>query len=80
VNLLGGDIDTSTTKETPEALIEASQEVGREANTEKTKYILMFRHQNAGQNHDIETVNGSIEYGVTFKYLTTVRYQNCIHE
>jgi hypothetical protein len=28
-------------------------EVGLEANTEKTKYMLLSRHQNAGQNHDI---------------------------
>jgi hypothetical protein len=44
VNLLGGNINTSTIKKIPEALIDASQEVGREVNTEKTKYILVFRH------------------------------------
>jgi hypothetical protein len=31
-------------------------EVGLEVNTEKTKYMLLFRHQNAGQNHEIKIV------------------------
>jgi hypothetical protein len=34
-------------------------ESGLEANTEKTKYILMPCHQNAGQNHNIQTANRS---------------------
>jgi hypothetical protein len=29
-------------------LIDASKEVGLEVNTEKTKYMLLSRHQNAG--------------------------------
>jgi hypothetical protein len=49
VNLLGDNIDT-TKKNT--ALIDASKEVGLEVNTEKTKYMLLSRHQNAGKNHD----------------------------
>jgi site-specific DNA-adenine methylase len=28
-----------------------------EVNTEKTKYMLLSRHQNAGQNHDIKIAN-----------------------
>jgi hypothetical protein len=36
-----------------ETLIDASKKVGLEVNTEKTKYMLLSRHQNAGQNHDI---------------------------
>jgi hypothetical protein len=36
-----------------QTLIDASKEVGLEVNTEKTKYMLLSRHQNAGQNHDI---------------------------
>jgi hypothetical protein len=35
-------------------LINASKEVGLEVNAEKTKYMLLSRHQNAGQNHDIK--------------------------
>jgi hypothetical protein len=38
-----------------ETLIDASKEVGMEVNVEKTKYVLLSRHQNAGQNHDIKT-------------------------
>jgi hypothetical protein len=37
-------------------LIDASKEVGLEVNTEKTKYMLLSRHQNARQNHDIKTL------------------------
>jgi hypothetical protein len=32
-------------------MLDASKEVGIEANTEKTKYIFMSRHHTAGQNH-----------------------------
>jgi hypothetical protein len=40
-----------------ETLIDASKEVGLEVNTEKTKYMLLSRHQNAGQSHDIKIAN-----------------------
>jgi hypothetical protein len=55
VNLLGDNIDT--TKKNTETLIDASKEVGLEINVEKTKYMLLSRHQNAGQNRDIEIAN-----------------------
>jgi hypothetical protein len=35
-----------------ETLISASEEVGLEMNIEKTKYMSLSRHQNAGQNWD----------------------------
>jgi hypothetical protein len=52
VNLLGDNLDTI--KKSTESLIDASKEVGLEINVEKTKYILVSRHQNADQIHDIK--------------------------
>jgi hypothetical protein len=45
VNLLGYIIDTI--EKTPETLIDASKEIGLEINVEKTKHMLLSRHQNA---------------------------------
>jgi hypothetical protein len=59
VNLLGDNIDTI--KKNMETLIDASKEVSPEINVEKTKYMLLFRHQNVGQNRDIKTANRSFE-------------------
>jgi hypothetical protein len=47
VNLLGDNIDTI--KRNTEIVIDVSKEVGLEINVEKTKYMLLSRHQNAGQ-------------------------------
>jgi hypothetical protein len=38
-------------------------------NAEKTKYVVMSRDQNAGQNHNIEMGNVSFERVEYFKYL-----------
>jgi hypothetical protein len=79
VNLLGDNIDTI--KKNTETFINASKEVGLEINAEKTKYILLSRHQNAGQNSDIQIGNRSLENVSQFKYLeTTVTNQNLIQE
>jgi hypothetical protein len=51
MNLLRDNIDNI--KKSTETIIDAGMEVGLEVNTEKTKYMLLFRYQNAGQNHDI---------------------------
>jgi hypothetical protein len=48
VNLLGDDIDTI--KRNTQTLIDSSKEIGLEVNRKKTKYMLLSRHQNAGQN------------------------------
>jgi hypothetical protein len=64
-----------------EALIDASKEVGQEVNTEKTKYILLSRHQNEGQKHDIQIANRSIENMAEIKYLgMAVTNQNLIQD
>jgi hypothetical protein len=57
VNLLGDNIDTIN--KNMETLTDASKEVGLEINVEKTKYMLLSRHQNVGQNQDIEIANRS---------------------
>jgi hypothetical protein len=47
-NMLGGSIHAI--KKNTEALLIASKEIGLEVNSEKTKYMVMSRDQNAGQN------------------------------
>jgi hypothetical protein len=48
VNMLGDSVDTI--KKNTQTLIDATKEFGLELNAEKTKYMLLSRHQNAGQN------------------------------
>jgi hypothetical protein len=57
-----------TIKKTTQAVIDVSNEVGLEIYTEKTKYMLKPRHQNARQNHDKEIANRSLENLARFKY------------
>jgi hypothetical protein len=59
VNLLGDKTDTI--EKNTETLIDCSKEVGLEINVEKTKYMLLSRHQNAGQDPDIKIANRSFE-------------------
>jgi hypothetical protein len=50
-------------------------------NAVKTKYMLLSRHQNKGQNRDIKIANISFENLAQFKYLgTTVTNQNLIQD
>jgi hypothetical protein len=70
VNLLGDNIDTI--KKSTETLIDASNEVDLEINVEKTKYMLLSRHQNVGQNRDVKIANRSFENVSQFKYLGTI--------
>jgi hypothetical protein len=77
VSLLGDNIDTI--KRNTETLTDASKEVGLEINVETTKYMLLSRHQNVGQNRNIKIANRSFENVSQFRYLgTTVTNQNLI--
>ena len=44
-----------------DALMVASVEIGLDVNTDKTKYMVMSRDQNAGRSHSIKTDNSSVE-------------------
>jgi hypothetical protein len=55
VNLLRDNIDTI--KKNTETLIDASKKICLEINVEKTKYMLLSRHQNAAQNRDMKIAN-----------------------
>jgi hypothetical protein len=55
------------------------KEVGLEINIEKTKYMLLSCHQNAGQNQDVKIANRTFKNVSQFKYLgMTVTNQNLI--
>jgi hypothetical protein len=79
VNLLGDSVNTI--KENSETLLDASRDIGLEINAKKTKYMIMSRHPNSGQTHNIKTANESFENMAKFKYLgTTLTNQNDIHD
>jgi hypothetical protein len=65
VNLLGDNIDAINKNK--ETFTGASKEVGLEVNVEKTKYVLVFRDQNADQNQDVKIGNRSLENVSQFK-------------
>jgi hypothetical protein len=77
VNLLGDNIDTI--KKNTQTLMDANKEVGLEVNPEKTKYMFLSHHQNAGKNLDIKIGNRCFENVAQFKYLgMTITNQNMI--
>jgi hypothetical protein len=55
INLL--DDNVNTIKENTERLLGASRDIVLEINAEKTKYMIMSRHLNSGQNPNIRIAN-----------------------
>jgi sorting nexin-29 len=79
VNLLGDSV--KTIKENSETLLEASRDTGLEINAEKTKYMIMSRYPNSGQNQNIRIANELFEKVAKFKYLgMTLTNQNDFHD
>jgi hypothetical protein len=52
-NIMGGSIHA--VRKSTEALVVVIKETGLEVNSDKTKYIIMSRDQNAGRSHYIKT-------------------------
>jgi hypothetical protein len=57
--ILGGSVHTI--KKNKEALIVAGKKTGLEVHAEETKYMVISRDQNAGQNHNIKIDNEYFE-------------------
>jgi hypothetical protein len=81
VNANDVNIFDENMKKNIEALLEASKEVGLEADIDKTKYMFLFYQQSAGQNHNIKMPSKSSKNLAEFKYLgMAVTDRNCIHK
>jgi hypothetical protein len=68
-NILGGSI-RNIEKHT-EASVVGSKETELEINADTSKYLVMSRDQNAGQNHNIKTDNSFFEKVEQLRYLGT---------
>ena len=73
--------ESYTVKKNAEALLAATKEFGLEVNAHKTKYMTVFRDQNAGRIHSMKMDNSPIERVEEFKYLgTALTNQNSVQE
>jgi len=69
VDVLGGSV--LTMKKHADALVDVSKDNGLEVNAERSKYMIMSRDQNSGQNRNIKLDNKSFERVEQPKYLVT---------
>jgi hypothetical protein len=77
--LSSSDLERIT--ENTKSLIDANKEIGLEINVDKTKYMLLSRHQNVAQIRDVKIANRSFENVSQFNYLgTTVTNLNLIQD
>jgi len=79
VNIVGGSVHT--VEKNTEALLVGSKEIAPGVNADKTKYMVMFRDQNAGRSRNTKTDKSSCERVEELKYLgTALTNQNSIQE
>jgi len=69
VNVLGESV--LTVKKNTETMLVSSEEIDLEVKADKTKYMVMFRNQNAGRCRNINLDNRSFRRVEEFKYLGT---------
>jgi hypothetical protein len=69
VNVLVGRLHNI--KEKAESLAVVSKEIGLEVKSDKSKYTVMFRVQNAGEIHSLKIDYSSFQSVEEFKYLGT---------
>jgi hypothetical protein len=70
VNTFGGSVHIIN--KNTETLVVIRKEIALKVNAEKTKYVVMFREENAGQNYNIIRNSKSFERVKQFKYLGTI--------
>jgi len=69
VNILGRSVHA--VKKSTESLVGATYEICVAVNAENTKYKVVSRDQNVGQNYSMKVYNKSFERMEQFKYLGT---------